>query len=137
MSRRLFALACLLVPGIVMAEPPVYPPTRKVPVEETLHGHKIVDPYRWLEEGAHPDTQAWVEAQNQFTQSILGKYPGREKIRERLAELLNLGSMTTPTPVKGKYFFQRREGKQNQPILYVREGAQGADRVVVDPNEFS
>jgi prolyl oligopeptidase len=116
---------------------PTYPPTKKVPVEETLHGRKIVDDYRWLEDGDNPDTLAWVEAQNKFTQSILSKYPAREQVRKRLAELLDLGSLSTPQPAKGKYFFTRREGKQNQPILYVRDGVQGKDRVLVDPNEFS
>ena len=32
------------------------------------------------------------------------------------------------------YFYTRREGNQNQPILYVREGLQGNDRVLVDAN---
>ncbi len=39
-----------------------------------------------------------------------------------------------PTPTHGRYFHQRREGRQNQPVLYVRDGANGEDRVAVDPN---
>ena len=112
-----------------------YPPTKVDNVEETLHGIPFVDPYRWLEDGSSSDTKAWVESQNQFTQSVLGKVPGRDKIRERLGQLLDLGSLSTPSPVKGKLFFSKREGNQNQPILYVREA--GKDRVLIDPNEFA
>ena len=38
---------------------PSGPPKAKVePVEETIHGHKIVDPYRYMEDTTDPDTQA-------------------------------------------------------------------------------
>ncbi len=34
-------------------------------------------------------------------------------------------------------FYTRREGSQNQPVLLVREGLHGADRVLLDPNQLS
>ena len=38
----------------------------------------------------------------------------------------------------GKFYFHtRRDGNQNQPILYVREGLNGEDRVLVDVNKMS
>ncbi len=33
-----------------------------------------------------------------------------------------------------RLFYTRREGKQNHPILYVRDGLDGRERVLVDPN---
>ncbi len=37
--------------------------------------------------------------------------------------------------IGGKYYFNtRRDGLQNQPVLYVREGVGGKDRVLVDVN---
>src|ERR1019366_7951221 len=67
---------------------PIFPPTKKDNVVEVLHGVKLVDPYRWLEDGKSKDVQAWVEEQNKLTQSILGNVPGRDKIRARLSSLL-------------------------------------------------
>lgn len=116
---------------------PNYPASRTDNVVDILHGVKIVDPYRWLEDGNSSGVKAWVEEQNRFTQSVLGKLPGRKVIRERLSKLLEIGSLGTPVPVKGKYFFTRREGTQNQPILYVREGQGGKDRVLIDPNALA
>src|SRR5437870_1110156 len=101
---------------------PAYPPTKTDNVADTLHGVKIVDPYRWLEDGKSAETTAWVEEQNKFTQDVLGKVPGRAKIRERLGSLLEIGSLGAPTPRKGRYFFTKREGTQNQAVLFVRDG---------------
>src|SRR3989441_1201134 len=42
-----------------------------------------------------------------------------------------------PTPKGGRYFYTRREGEQNQPILYVRDSLKGKDRALVDPNALS
>src|SRR5665213_3576304 len=115
-------------------KPSPYPPTKIVPVVETMHGVEIVDPYRWLEDGASPAVKEWTEKENAYTQSVLDKLPGRDKIHARLSELLDIGSLSTPEPAKGKYFYTKRDGKQNQPILYVRDGLHGKDRVLLDPN---
>jgi prolyl oligopeptidase len=106
-------------------------------VVETLHGERIVDPYRWLEDGASPETRRWTERQNAYTETYLAGFPGRERIRARLKELLSIGVLGAPTPARGRYFFQRRDGTQNQPVLYRREGADGNDRVAVDPNALN
>src|SRR5437899_9434804 len=114
-----------------------YPPTKVDPVVETIHDIEIADPYRWLEEADNPQVRVWVEKQNNFTRSILDKLPGREKIHDRLEKLLDIGILGTPVPRKGFYFYTKREGKQNQPILYAREGLHGKDRVLLDPNLLS
>lgn len=114
-----------------------YPPTKTDNVVDVLHGVKITDPYRWLEDGKSADVQAWVNQQNQFTESILARAPGREKIRERLGQLLEIGSLSVPTPRKDRYFYTKREGTQNQPGLFVRDGLHGKDRVLLDVNHLA
>src|SRR5208337_4359813 len=43
-----------------------------------------------------------------------------------------------PPQVGGKYYFYtRRDAGQNQPLLYVREGLNGGDRVLLDTNKLS
>jgi prolyl oligopeptidase len=111
-----------------------YPPTSTVGVVDTLHGERIPDPYRWLEDGDSAETQAWTAAQNAFTRAYLEGVPARAAIKARLAELLQIGAVSAPTPVRGRYIYQRRDGTQNQPVLYVRDGASGVDRILLDPN---
>ena len=104
---------------------------------EVLHGEAIADPYRWLEDGEAPETRLWTDRQNELTESYLAAVPAREQIRRRLGELLSIGVLGTPTPVRGRYFYLRREGRQNHPVLYWRHGLDGADRVAVDPNALN
>jgi prolyl oligopeptidase len=113
---------------------PEYPPTPVSDATETLHGETFPDPYRWLEEGESPTTRAWTEAQNALTRAYLDAAPGRDRLRDRLDQLLAIGAISVPNPVRGLYFYQRRDGRQNQPVLYVRQGVHGEDRVVIDPN---
>src|SRR5882762_1929328 len=40
------------------ASPPKAPAK---PIEEILHGTKIIDSYRWLEDGKTPETQKWTK----------------------------------------------------------------------------
>jgi len=113
------------------------PKAEKHPVEESLHGVKIVDDYRWLEDGKSPETQKWVEEEMAYTRGVLDPLPGRDAIHKRLTELLSIGSISAPQ-IGGKYYFYtRREGMQNQPVLYVREGVEGKDRVLVDANQLA
>ena len=141
---RLLTLFFLLLTGTAImvwaadASAPSAPPKAKVaPVEDTVQGHKIVDPYRYLENRNDPDTKQYVEEELAYTRSILDPLPGRDKINARLSQLLTIGTIDAPQ-IGGKYYFYtRREGNQNQPVLYVREGLGGTDRVLVDVNKMS
>src|SRR3990170_7611921 len=113
---------------------PNYPPTPTSETMEILHGETIRDPYRWLEDGDSAGTREWTEAQNALTRLHLDAVPGRRDLHRRLDQLLAIGAVGVPMPARGRYFYQRRDGRQNQPVLYVRQGVHGEDRAVIDPN---
>ena len=83
---------------------------------------RFVDNYRWLEDGKSAETQKWVEEEMAYTRALLDPLPGRDAIHKRLTELLSIGSVTPPMIAGRHYFYTKREGMQNQPILYVRDG---------------
>src|ERR1039457_3155239 len=121
------------------------PKAKVVPVEDTVQGHKIVDRYRYLENPNDPESKLYVEQELGYTRAILDALPERDKINARLSQLLEIGTVGAPQMGGPYYFHTRREGTQNQPILYVREGVNGRgddrlaekDRVLVDVNKMS
>jgi prolyl oligopeptidase len=115
----------------------VLPKAKVAPVEDMVQGHKIVDRYRYLEDPNDPDTKLYVEQELGYTRALLDPLPGRDKINARLAQLLAIGSVSAPQMGGKYYFYTRREGNQNQPILYIREGLNGDDRVLVDVNKLA
>jgi prolyl oligopeptidase len=124
------------VPGGSSTAPAGPPKAKVAAVEDTVQGHKIVDPYRYLENANDPDTKLYVEQELSYTRSVLDPLPGRANIKARLSQLLEIGTVGAPQ-LGGKYYFHtRREGNQNQPVLYVREGLNSEDRVLVDVNKL-
>ncbi|GGC85869.1 prolyl oligopeptidase family serine peptidase [Chelatococcus reniformis] len=116
-----------------------YPKTRRVDVVDAYFGMTVADPYRWLESDAarDADVAAWVAAQNTVTADYLATLPGREVLRNRLTALFDHEQVTAPHKRGTRLFHARNPGLKNQPILFVREGVDGEDRVLIDPNAWS
>ncbi len=114
--------------------PPVAEPK---PIADIFHGTRVIDNYHWLEKSGSPETQKWVAEENAYTRALLDPLPGRQALHKRLTELLSIGSVTPPVIAGRRYFYTRREGMQNQPVLYVRDQLNGPDRVLVDANQLA
>jgi prolyl oligopeptidase len=116
-----------------------YPETRRSDVVEERFGHRIADPYRWLENDPRrdPEVAAWMAAQDRTTRAYLATLPARDAFHARLATLYDHDRLTAPQQRGGRYFFTRHAGLANQAMLIVREGVNGPDRVLIDPNAWS
>ncbi len=114
--------------------PPLPPPR---PVTETLHGVKIVDPYRFLEDLKSPETQGFMADETRYAEQLLERYPGRGKIEARMQQLSLMGTLSDLS-VNGPYiFYRKRDGAQNQPVLYVQRRDGGAARALIDVNTLN
>ncbi len=125
----------LLAPALLAQAPP--PKARTEPVRETLHGVEVVDPYRWLEDPASPDTKAWAAAQDAYAVSVVRSLPGRDALRDRVESLLRIETRSAPTEKAGLYFFSKKGPDQEQSLLCVRKGLGGSDEVLIDPHPMS
>src|SRR4051812_17649367 len=105
-------------------------------VTEILHGVKVTDPYRWLEDQDSPRAREWIEAQNQYARAYLDSIPGRESIRSRVREFLAVESYDSVFTRDDRYFFRKRRADEEQPGIYMRQGADGEDKVLVDPSKI-
>ena len=116
-----------------------YPEARTVDVVEEQFGEYIADPYRWLENDVRedPEVAEWVKAENAVTDAYLEKLPGREVLAESMTELFDFDDLGNPDEAGGKYFYERKSGGQNQAVLYIRDGADGEERMLIDPATWS
>jgi prolyl oligopeptidase len=103
------------------------------PVTDIIHGVTVTDPYRWLEEQDSPRTRQWLQEQNTFAREYLDGIPGRDGIRARIEEFLQIETYDSLLVGQGRYFFRKRLPYQEQPCIYMREGRNGEDRLLVDP----
>ena len=113
------------------------PKTRVDVVKENLHGVEISDPYRWLEEQNSPETRAWIDRENAYTESILREFSGRDALKKRLTKLLKIDVVNVPTARNGRYFFTKRRAEQDLSVIYMRQGLHGDDVALIDPQTMS
>ena len=116
-----------------LATAPPYSPVE--PVTDVLHGVPITDPYRWLEDQNSQRTREWLGTQHEYARSYLDAIPGRDRIRERIRELLDVETYDAVQKAGNKYFFRKRLPGQEQSCIHFREGTDGADRLLIDPAE--
>ncbi|MGK4582681.1 prolyl oligopeptidase family serine peptidase [Kitasatospora sp. HPMI-4] len=110
---------------------PDYPPAPRIELVEELHGHRVADPYRVLEDPADPRTAAWSAAQDALFVRARADWPALARVRARVTELLDTGSVSAPLVRGSRWFATRRAPGQDQPVLVVTEN--GAERVLLDP----
>jgi prolyl oligopeptidase len=106
------------------------------PVTEIVHGVPVTDPYRWLEDQSAPRTRDWIEEQSKYARAYLDGIPGRDRIRTRIREFLDVETYDSVDKSGDRYFFRKRLRGQEQPSLYMRQSPVGDDQLLVDPSSF-
>ncbi len=116
---------------------PAIPPSRRDDVVEDIHGVRVSDPYRWLEDPSRPDVQEWMRAQDAATRARLAALPARDALRKRFSELYYVDSIAAPVQRGNQQFILRRKATQEKAVLYWKKGAEDPERVLLDPNTLS
>ena len=116
-----------------LAMPPPCSPIEAV--TDVLHGVTVTDPYRWLEDQASPRTREWLQAQHEYARCYLNAIPGRDRIRDRIRELVDVETYDSLHRVGSRYFFRKRLPGEEQPCIYFREGPNGKDHLLINPME--
>ncbi|OTF82859.1 prolyl oligopeptidase-like protein [Euroglyphus maynei] len=115
-----------------------YPDVRRSNVEDEYFGHKVADPYRWLENVDSDETARFVEEQNAISSKYIQSCPYRERIKKRLTDLFEYPRYGCPYRKGDNYFMEINTGLQNQNILYIMRGRSDAKpEIFFDPNALS
>ena len=112
--------------------PPVAP---RVPVVDDYFGTKVTDDYRWMEDRRAPKFEQWCREQGRYARSVLDRIPGREALQARIAAHTGGGTLATEVhQAGGRVFYLKLEPGQDTFKLFVRDGVDGAESLLVDPD---
>jgi prolyl oligopeptidase len=110
-----------------------YPAARRLDLVEDLHGYRVADPYRWLEDADSPETRQWLAAEDELWSAYRAGLPRGDEFTARVRELLRVGSVSQPTWRGPTRFSMRRDPDQEHAVLYVADHGNAAERVLIDP----
>ncbi|HEU4383435.1 MAG TPA: prolyl oligopeptidase family serine peptidase [Anaeromyxobacteraceae bacterium] len=122
----------LLAPAL--APPPATP---RRPVSQTYHGVAVSEDYRWLENGADPEVQAWSKAQDARARAWLSALPGAEGVRARVRELVTAGGFRYSGLARhGETLFALKfqPPRQQRFLVTLASLDASSERPLVDPN---
>lgn len=97
------------------SQPPAAPPSaRRVPTERTHHGDTFVDDYEWLRDKDAPETVAYLEAENAWTEASTAHLAGlRETIFEEIRARTQETDLSVPYRMGDWWYYGRsHEDKQ-------------------------
>jgi len=139
--RAFFTLLVLTVltmtlPAAKVPQPPVAP---KKPKEIVMHGDKRVDDYFWLREKTNQEVVAYLQAENKYTDAILG---GEKKRQARIYKemLSHLKETDESAPVRrDDYFYYHRTEKGKDYAIYCRKkgSLEAKEEVILDVNALA
>ena len=104
-------------------------------VTDILHGVPVTDPYRWLEDQNSLDTRAWIKEQTRYARGYLDALRNRDCIRTRVRELLDVETCGSFLKAGNRLVFLKRLPGEEQPSIYLREGPEGKDELLIDPRK--
>jgi prolyl oligopeptidase len=143
---RASVLACIVGAALcwgpaALADEVTAPVARKQPVSDSYHGVRVTDPYRWLENPASPEVQAWSAAQTARTRHYLDGLPYRQKIFDRLYQQTAAASPSFYAlyAAGNRIFALYNQPPKNQPMIAMLPGDADVARlqIVVDPNTIN
>jgi oligopeptidase B len=94
---------------------PIEPPRApRIPVERTHHGDTVVDDYEWLRDKDAPETIAYLEAENAWTEHATAHLADlRERIFEEIRTRTKETDLSVPTRIGAYWYYSRSvQGQQ-------------------------
>jgi oligopeptidase B len=118
-------------------EAPAPPIARTVPRVDTLHGDVRVDEYFWLRDRNDPETIAYLEAENAYTDARMAHTAAlQERLYQEILGRIQQTDLSVPERRGGYLYYSRtQEGKQ-YPLYARRKGSMEApEEILLDQNE--
>jgi oligopeptidase B len=136
----------LLLPAVFTPHPAAgqgrasAPPVAEIrPHRLEAHGHVRLDPYYWLRERDNPEVIAHLEAENAWTETVMGHTAAlQERLFEEIRGRIRQDDASVPYLLDGYWYYTRYEAGQEYPIYCRRRGSLDArEQVILDVNTLA
>lgn len=115
------------------AQPSNPPVARRQPVETTLWGETLIDPYRWLQDREDEEVRAHLEAENRYTEAVLAPVAGlRAELFDEIKARIKETDMSVPV-TKGEWSYYSRTNEGDQYPVHCRRPAGSAPAAADGP----
>ncbi|WP_197748840.1 prolyl oligopeptidase family serine peptidase [Hymenobacter sp. BT18] len=131
-------LALLLAAPAAMAQSGL-PAAPAKSASDTYFGVKVEDPYRNLENLQDSAVASWMKAQSEYARRTLNAIPGRQQLLDQMVAMdQRKAARVTDIRVtdNGRYFYFKSRPQDQQPKLYCRDGYQGQEVLLFDPESY-
>lgn len=114
-------------------QPPI---AKKIPTNITVHGDTRSDEYFWMRDRSDPDVEAYLEAENAYTASVMEPAEElREKLYNEILGRINEDDLSVPVKVDDWYYQTRTEKGRSYPVYLRRRGSKdGPEEILLDAN---
>jgi oligopeptidase B len=123
----------------------ILPPiARTLHTEKTLHGHTLVDDYAWLRDKEDPAVTAYLEAENQYAESVMAPLASlRDQLYNEMLSHIKQTDVSVPFRDGAWWYYGRTEEGLQYAISCRKRGdsvspdADAPEEVVLDGNQLA
>jgi len=118
----------------------IRPPIAKiVPKAVTIHGDTRIDNYAWLRDRDDPDTIAYLEAENQYTEVMMAHTGALQaKLYAEMLGRIKQTDLSVPVKRENYYYYSRtEEGKQYSIYCRKKDSLDGPEEILLDGNALA
>jgi oligopeptidase B len=115
------------------------PIVKKIPKELTIHNHKRIDNYYWLNERNSPEVIKYLEAENNYLKAIMKHTePLRKKLYDEITGRIKKEDSSVPYKNNGYFYYWRYEEGKDYPIhCRKKDSLKAAEEILLDVNELA
>lgn len=108
-------------------------------VKDVYHGITVEDPYRYMEDLNDPEVINWLRSNTDYAEAVLNNIPEKDKLQEKIRELDSRTAariMNVNITDDDTYYYLKMTPKDESGKLYVRNGYEGKEKLLLDPEKY-
>ncbi|MEN8157640.1 MAG: S9 family peptidase [Bacteroidota bacterium] len=115
------------------------PVAAKKPKELSIHGHTRTDDYYWLKERENPEVIGYLEAENEYRESMMkGSRKFEKELFEEIVGRIKQDDESVPYMDNGYYYYSRYEDGKEYPIFCRKKSSLDAtEEIMANVNELA